>query len=98
ELDRWGKDLAEPEADKAQASRKRTSYLSLRREVPQVRKDLQELARAIDRAAAELTEAGRTAGWERLQRYTRQLLAAAGQTSIVQTQVRVHLIKLEPLP
>ena len=56
-----------------------------------------KLAAAIARAAAALAEEQRKAGWDALQRRANDEIAAANQLFVIQTQIRVYLIRLKPV-
>jgi hypothetical protein len=66
--------------------------------MPEYRTELGKLVKDLDRESAGLTEGTREKGWESLQKRARQLIADAAQLYVVQTQVRVYLIQLQPIP
>jgi outer membrane protein TolC len=98
EMGRWQKSLEEAGRDPERIARERRAQEELSKELEEIRKDLAKLTRAIVAAHAALAEDKRKAGWEALLDRTRDLSAAAAQVSIIQTQVRVYLIKLKPVP
>jgi hypothetical protein len=66
--------------------------------VPELRVELAKLAKDLADDEGALAEPTRVKSWEILQKRARQLIASAGQLYIIQTQVRVYLIQLEPIP
>ncbi len=98
ELDRWKAQKDEPDTDKVRAARRRATYEELVRQLPQLREDLEVLEKAIDKAMRALREDTRTEGWETLQKLTRQEANLLAGLFVIQTQVRVYLIQLKPIP
>ncbi|HEY1859657.1 MAG TPA: TolC family protein, partial [Gemmataceae bacterium] len=62
------------------------------------RTGLDKLAKALESEQAGLTEATRDKDWVDLQTRARQMIADAAQLYVIQSQVRVHLIQLRPIP
>jgi len=98
ELERWRKQPAAEKQDEAQLRRELATRQTLEGQMPEFREALGKLAKDLDREGAALTEATRDADWKVLQNRARQLIANAAQLYVVQTQVRVFLIQLEPIP
>ncbi len=98
EAGRWQQSLEEPGGDRERVTRERRAHEELSKELEEIRKDLAKLTQASAAARAALAENKRKANWEALLDRTRDLSAAAAQVSIIQTQVRVYLIKLKPVP
>jgi outer membrane protein TolC len=88
----WGTD------DPAQAARERETHESVERQLPDARRDFAQLAKDLDRDAGNLNEAQRKKNWEALQDRSRQLIAQLEQVFVLQTQIRVYLIQLKPVP
>jgi outer membrane protein TolC len=97
ELEQWRRQPAEPEETKQQTARKQAAQKELARDLAEIRDELDTLGKAIDKAMAALTEDKRQQGWEALLANTREASAAAAQLFVVQTQVRVYLIRLKPM-
>jgi outer membrane protein TolC len=97
EIQGWKKLLAEPD-DKDRIARERRYLEALLKELEEVRDDLETAEKDIAKARQALAEDKRKVNWEALQDRTRDLIAAAGQLFIIQTQIRVYLIKLKPVP
>ena len=97
ELGRWRPEASTVAQDKAQRKREQ-SATALERQMPEFHAELTALARELAKEEVGLTEATRGPGWEVLQKRARQLIADAAQLYVVQTQVRVSLIQLEPIP
>lgn len=98
EIRRWQKSLEEPGSEPQRVARERRAREELSKELEEVRQDLGRLARAVEAGRAALAEGKRKENWETLLDRTRDLSAAAAQVFIIQTQVRVYLIKLKPVP
>jgi outer membrane protein TolC len=98
ELERWRKQPAVDTKDEAQLKRDQATREALERQMPEFRADLNKLAKDLDKDTAALSEKTRDADWQVVQKRARQLIASAGQLYVVQTQVRVFLIQLEPIP
>jgi outer membrane protein TolC len=94
EMGDWKKKLAVPDEDKDRARREQAAYVELTKELEDTRNDLAGLAKAIDKSAAGVTEQTRPKKWEELQDRARGLSAAVAQLFVIQTQVRVYLVKL----
>jgi outer membrane protein TolC len=84
--------------DAAQAVRERETYQSLERQLPDMRADLARLAKGIADDAKALDDAQRKKGWDALQNRSRDLIAQLAQLFVLETQVRVYLIRLRPIP
>jgi outer membrane protein TolC len=97
ELSRWGQQKPDFE-EAAQLKREQATRTALERQMPEFRKDLAKLSKEIASEGAGLTEETRTRDWESLQKQARRLISTADQLYVVQTQVRVYLIKLPPVP
>jgi hypothetical protein len=63
-----------------------------------MRADFAELARGLATDAGALAEAQRKKGWDALQNRSRQLIALLSQLFVLESQVRVYLIRLRPIP
>ncbi|MFL5245807.1 MAG: TolC family protein [Gemmataceae bacterium] len=96
ELARWKEQVDENKQTTPEADQERANYKRLSDQIPDLQRELKELRRDIDDSAAKLTEAGRKEGWESLQIRSRKQNAALTQLLVVQTQIRVSLIKLKP--
>lgn len=97
ELERWQKQLDEPEPDEAQAQRTRNAFRDLAKEIPELREEVNDLGKGIDTGTAALAGDKLQEGWERLLRRIQEEVALAGQLYVLQTQVRVYLIRLDPV-
>jgi hypothetical protein len=98
ELTRWRKQAASPTDEPSQVKREKATREALERQMPEFRTEMSKLAKDINREQAGLREGTRNADWESLQKRSRQLIAFAAQLYVVQTQVRVYLIQLSPIP
>jgi outer membrane protein TolC len=99
EIERWTKQVEQSEADRERMERlRRTQPLSPKEQLKGIRGDLEKLAKAIAAAMSALTQETRQEGLTTLRRLTAQLLATAERLSNLQTQVRVFLIRLRPVP
>ncbi len=98
EIKQWQSQLGSGTDDPAQAARERETYKALERQLPETRTDLADLAKGIADDAGALNEAGRKKGWDALQNRSRQLIAQLAQLFVLETQVRVYLIRLRPIP
>lgn len=98
EMDRWRALLAEPDRDKIRADRQRAVYEELARQLPQLREDLGVLEKDLERARLALSEDKRLDDWELLKKHTRRQGNMLAELFVIQTQVRVFLIKLQPIP
>jgi len=96
ELARWKKQVDENKETTPEADQERANYKRLADQIPDLRKELGDLRRAIDESLGKLTEADRKEAWESLQIRTRKQNAALTQLLVIQTQIRVSLIKLKP--
>ena len=79
------------------AEREVAAKQTLVKDLEFVRDDLGKLGKAIEKATSGLAENRRQQGWEALQKQVQEQSAAAAQLFVVQTQVRVYLIKLAPI-
>src|SRR5206468_1416188 len=82
----------------AQRKRELATRAALERQMPEFRTELDKLAKDINMDEAGLAEGTRTKDWESLQKRSRQLIASAAQLYVIQTQIRVYLIQLQPIP
>jgi outer membrane protein TolC len=98
ELARWRKQEPAPGDDPAQVKREQATRDALEKQMPEFRKEMAKLAKDITRDETGLTEPTRTKDWQSLQKRSRDLIALAAQLYVVQTQVRVYLIQLKPIP
>jgi outer membrane protein TolC len=98
ELKQWAEQPNPLTDDPSQAQREAATRAALERAMPEFRKELAKLGKDIDREQGSLTEGTRTKDWESLQKRSRQMIALAAQLYVVQTQVRVYLIQLSPIP
>jgi outer membrane protein TolC len=94
EIEKWQRKLEEPNQDEQRAARERVALKDRLRDLEEVHIDVMALRQKIERSAAGITEARRKQAWEALQDRVRDLDAAAAQLFVIQTQVRVYLIKL----
>ncbi|HEY1860063.1 MAG TPA: hypothetical protein VGG61_06900, partial [Gemmataceae bacterium] len=96
ELKQW---KAHPVADEpSQVKREQATREALEKQMPEFRTGLDKLAKALESGQAGLTEATRDKDWVDLQTRARQMIADAAQLYVIQSQVRVHLIQLRPIP
>jgi outer membrane protein TolC len=98
ELERWHPGAGQAVGDEEQAKRELITHENLSKQLPEIRKELDRLGKAMDKAAGDLIERTRKQDWERLQRHAREMIAAAAELFVVQNQVRVYLIELKPIP
>ena len=98
ELARWQvQPKGTDEEAKAQELRERTVRDALAKQLGDLGGELTELVGEIDKAAAVLAEGRRTENWEALQRLTRDQNALVAELFVIQTQIRVFLIQLNPV-
>jgi outer membrane protein TolC len=98
ELEQWkAHPVANPD-EPAQVKREQATRENLEGQMPEFRKGLDKMAKDLDSKQAGLTEATRAKDWEGLQTMARRMIADAAQLYVVQTQVRVYLIQLRPIP
>jgi outer membrane protein TolC len=97
ELERWRRQPAEPEESKEQRAQSEDLQSRLVKDLAEIREELDSLGKAIDKAVLALAENKRKEGWEALVPHTREASAAAAQLFVVQTQIRVFLIRLKPM-
>jgi len=95
ELERWKGMAAESGDDPAQTDRERADQKKLARELKEVRDDQAAQSKEIDKAGAELDANKRNEGWQALLKRTRKQNALLSELFVIQTQVRVYLIKLQ---
>jgi outer membrane protein TolC len=98
EIKEWRGRLGTGSDDPALVARERETHQALVRQLPDVRKDLADLATGLAKDDAALDDAQRKKGWDALQNRSRQLIAKLAQLFVMQTQVRVYLIRLRPIP
>jgi outer membrane protein TolC len=98
ELAGWKKQLGQGIEEPAQAQRERETYESLEKQMPEVRAGLQSLVKNLKTDAAKVETAPAKASWDALQSRSRQLIAYLAQVYVLQTQVRVYLIRLKGVP
>jgi outer membrane protein TolC len=99
ELQRWQEQLRQAGDDKTRTARQRAVLEQLTLQLPQLRDDLEKLGRAIDATAAALSEDRRTEAWQTLhEQQGRQEISLLAQLFVIQTQIRVYLIRLRPIP
>jgi len=98
ELRDWKAQLGRGIDEPGQVQRERETYENLERQMPELRRELAELNKNVTRDADKLKALPPKAGWEALQNRSRQLIAHLAQVFVFQTQVRVYLIRLEPIP
>jgi hypothetical protein len=97
ELKQWAQ---QPPAagEPAQVKREEATRVALEKQMPDYRAEMDKLAKNLDSDLAGLTEGSRTKDWESLQKRSRQMIGLAAQLYVVQTQIRVYLIQLSPIP
>jgi len=98
ELARWGKKPATGTEEEAQLKREQATREALEKQMPEFRTELSKLSKDLEREVAAVSENTRVKDWEVLQKRARQLIGSAAQLFVVQTQVRVFLIELDPIP
>jgi outer membrane protein TolC len=98
ELAGWKQQLGQGIEEPAQAQRERETYESLEKQMPEMRTGFQGLVKNLKNDAAKVETAPAKASWDALQARSRQLIAYLGQVYVLQTQVRVYLIRLKPVP
>jgi hypothetical protein len=97
EIDKWKQKLDQLDKDPERVARERVALQARSRDLEEVHVDLLALRQKIERSAAGITENRRKQAWEALQDRIRDLDAAAAQLFVIQTQVRVYLIELNPV-
>jgi outer membrane protein TolC len=98
ELRDWKGQLGQGIEEPGQAQRERETYEAIEGQIPQARRDLAELVKRVAQDAGKLDASQLKAGWDALQNRSRQLIAQLSQVYVLQTQVRVYLIRLKPIP
>jgi outer membrane protein TolC len=98
ELKTWKARLGADADDAAQARRERETYQALESQLPELRTDFAQTGRDIARDAGRVDEQRRRQAWDALQNRTRQVIGALAQLYVLETQARVYLIHLEPVP
>jgi outer membrane protein TolC len=98
EVKQWQGHVGKGSDDVQLSARERETYESLARQLPDMRRELADLGRDIAADAGALNEAGRKKGWDAIQNRSRQLIALLAQLYVLETQVRVYLIRLKPIP
>jgi hypothetical protein len=99
ELARWHT-LVAPEApadDEARLARERAAHQELTQQHGELFDDFRAQGRDIERAAEALAEARRTESWQSLQALGRREAAVLAELFVLQTQIRVYLIRLRPI-
>jgi outer membrane protein TolC len=99
ELERWRGQIPQtPEdGDAERLNRELNAHKTLSGQLKEVQRDLAVIAQTIAKDTAGLPQKDRRTSWQALQGAARQLIAAAGQLFVIQTQARVYLIKLAPM-
>ncbi|HMC65968.1 MAG TPA: TolC family protein [Gemmataceae bacterium] len=97
ELSGWQKQLEAPGEDAESRRRAREEQKDRRRELDELRQDIKSVLAAIDKAALALVENKREDGWKALQNRSLDVIDAVSQLLVLQTQVRVYLLKLRLL-
>jgi outer membrane protein TolC len=97
EIERWQKQHPSPREDEQETQRLRAVRKALAKQIPELRDDLQELAKDIDQAMPKLREDKRKEAWESLLELTRRLTDTSAELFVLQNQVRVYLIQLQPI-
>lgn len=100
ELGRWKAELNQPDdQNRSPLERARVvrDYQTLAKQLPGIRQELDLFGRDLSRDEATLRGDALQDGWDSLQKRTRQEIAIAAELFIVQTQIRVYLIKLRPM-
>lgn len=98
ELKRWREQTRTGTDEPAQVKREQATRAALERQLPGFRTEMGKLAKDLDKEQSGLSEDTRGKDWESLQKRARQMIANAAQLYVVQTQVRVYLIQLQPIP
>jgi outer membrane protein TolC len=98
ELQRWKGELTEPAGEgttaEARAFAIRT-FQNVSRQVPITRRDIVRIGEELAADKAGLREARRRDAWDTVQKRVREEIALASELFVVQTQIRVYLIKLK---
>jgi outer membrane protein TolC len=101
ELERWKKQTAESKGIKQEIKQEAERIGELQegigKELSDLRDDLQALTKEIDKARALLQEANRKKNLEDLLKLIRRQKTAIGEMYVLQTRVRVFLIRLTPI-
>jgi outer membrane protein TolC len=99
ELEQWKKQVAGPVPDKDEQARQLREQKRLAEALADARADLDKLGRETDKAMAALPRTGRGESTLILLQLAQRLgsLGVASQLFVIQTQVRVYLIKLKPV-
>jgi outer membrane protein TolC len=98
ELRGWKGQLGQGIDEPGQAQRERETYENLEHQMPELRRELAELTKNVTTDAGKLKATPPKAAWVALQNRSRQLIAHLAQVFVFQTQVRVYLIRLRPVP
>jgi hypothetical protein len=98
ELENWHGFVGTGASDPKSAARERDTYDAIEHQLPDLRRDFAAFKRAIATDAAGLAAAGPNKGWDALQTHSRQLISLLAQLFVVETQIRVYLIQLQPIP
>jgi len=98
ELQQWRGVLGTGDDDSTRVGREKDNFLAIERQLPELRKDFLDLNRAMAKDTERLAAATPKQGWDSLQTHSRQLIALLAQLFVVETQIRVYLIRLDPIP
>jgi outer membrane protein TolC len=98
ELAGWRSQPEEPGTTKQQAARIRAAQQGAAKELDEIKLDAGSLGQGIEQEAARVSADKLTDGWESLLDRTRATVALIAQLVVLQTQIRVNLIRLEPVP
>lgn len=96
ELQRWT-DQAKDGMGAESKERGERARDTLKRQISVVREENEDLAKAIPAARAPLAEQTRAEGWAKLKRLLRQQVEIVSEIFVIQNQVRVYLIQLQPV-
>ncbi len=97
EIENWKTKLAEPADDPEVAERERAAREARMKDLAELREEYAALGKRVNELPPAINENTRPASWEALQARTRDVSAVAAQLFVIQTQVRVFLIKLPPV-
>jgi outer membrane protein TolC len=97
EIADWKKKLAEPDEDQERHQRAQDAQVKQAEAITTLRGEMTKLRQAIETNKKALTEATRDKGWKDLLVRISDVSSAAGELFVIQTQVRVYLIKLRPM-
>lgn len=97
DLKRWEAQLAkplDPGDDPEYRDRARSTLESLRKQIPEIETELQQLQANLDRHERELTPEQRKAGWDALNGDVKFAISVIDAILAIQTQARIYLIEL----